>query len=496
MARRRISANQGLTGEPPRDGPRNLCESWGYTAYRTSFAQPGGTQMIVRSVVLAVIIGLTAHQRCQAVTMTAYGPTAGGARGITTGPDGNLWFADEGARKIGKITPLGVITEYGPTDGHPYGITLGPDGNLWFTDDVGTTLSSAGKIGKITTAGIITEYGPSFDDGHTYTPNIDSLYGSAIVVGPDGNLWFTEHGRIGKISTTGVIRESDPLLGVPASPYGITLGPDGTLWFTDYRDLSMIGHITTDGVITEYGPVVGSLYDTAIAAGPDGNLWFTNSGSSRIGRISLQGVIVDYGPVAGIPRGIATGPDGNLWFTDQGGLNGGQIGTITNAGVITEYLRPEPSNPFSSPWGITTGPDGNVWFTDPDSKLIGRITPDTTTQTTSTTTTTIAGGGCSTILACEDGLRSTLPDPSGAASRKVKRSATSLRNLFKRVEGLLSRSALNSGGKQRRQYRLADKMLRTLLAMANRTSDAGTLGVPLPPLEAAVNALRFAIPQL
>jgi len=31
---------------------------------------------------------------------------------ITTGPDGNLWFAEAGADKIGKITPAGVISEF------------------------------------------------------------------------------------------------------------------------------------------------------------------------------------------------------------------------------------------------------------------------------------------------------------------------------------------------------------------------------------------------
>ena len=32
--------------------------------------------------------------------------------GITTGPDGNLWFTEFGAGKIGRITPSGSITEF------------------------------------------------------------------------------------------------------------------------------------------------------------------------------------------------------------------------------------------------------------------------------------------------------------------------------------------------------------------------------------------------
>jgi hypothetical protein len=30
-------------------------------------------------------------------------------QGITTGPDGNLWFTENGAGKIGRMTPSGVV---------------------------------------------------------------------------------------------------------------------------------------------------------------------------------------------------------------------------------------------------------------------------------------------------------------------------------------------------------------------------------------------------
>ena len=39
-------------------------------------------------------------------------PTAAaGPTGKTTGPDGNLWFAEFNTSKIGRITPDGVITD-------------------------------------------------------------------------------------------------------------------------------------------------------------------------------------------------------------------------------------------------------------------------------------------------------------------------------------------------------------------------------------------------
>jgi hypothetical protein len=51
-----------------------------------------------------------------------------------------------GANNIGRITTAGVIGEFSiPTaHSHPFGITTGPDGNLWFAE------TAAGKIGRLT----------------------------------------------------------------------------------------------------------------------------------------------------------------------------------------------------------------------------------------------------------------------------------------------------------------------------------------------------------
>ena len=63
-------------------------------------------------------------------------PPGRGPEGITTGPDGNLWFCEEGGNRIGRMTyPGGVVTEFLlPTaSSSPETIVAGPDGNLWFT---------------------------------------------------------------------------------------------------------------------------------------------------------------------------------------------------------------------------------------------------------------------------------------------------------------------------------------------------------------------------
>ena len=100
-----------------------------------------------------------------APTMTEFSLLTGGRSpsGITSGPDGNLWFAEStGPGAIGRITPSGTITEFtSGVSGPAEGITLGPDGNLWFTEP------APEKIGRITPSGTVTEFSvPSWSPHH------------------------------------------------------------------------------------------------------------------------------------------------------------------------------------------------------------------------------------------------------------------------------------------------------------------------------------------
>ena len=88
-----------------------------------------------------------------AQVITEFPITTAGAdpRGITAGPDGNLWFTEFCVGKIGRITTAGVVTEF-PAAGFPQFITVGSDGNLWFPE------TDVDKIGRMTTAGGFTDF--------------------------------------------------------------------------------------------------------------------------------------------------------------------------------------------------------------------------------------------------------------------------------------------------------------------------------------------------
>lgn len=117
--------------------------------------------------------------------------------------------------------------------------------------------------------------------------------------------------------------------------------------------------------ITEYPITTANSQPGGVAEGPDGAMWFTefSGGGGQIGRITTAGAITEY-LAWSAPLSITTGPDGAMWFTEYAA---GQIGRISTAGTVTQY--PIPSN---SAQVIAAGPDGALWFTE--GGKIGRIT--------------------------------------------------------------------------------------------------------------------------
>ena len=250
-------------------------------------------------------------------------------------------------------------------DGYPVSIVVGPDGNLWVTQHLPPDDNSdTPYVGRLTPSGTLTEF-PFQSHGESHNPD-------GLIVGPDKNLWFTESGSgtIGRATVTGAVTEF-ALSNINARPSAITAGPDGALWFTENVG-NKIGRITTKGVITEFALPTASSAPGAITAGPDGNIWFTETTGNRIGSITPTGKITEYAiPTADTsPSGLTFGPDHNLWFT---GNATGAIGRLDiHSGTFTRYSIPS-SGP--GPLSIVTGPDGNLWFTEVNGSRIGRITP-------------------------------------------------------------------------------------------------------------------------
>jgi streptogramin lyase len=311
--------------------------------------------MLRLGIAAALVIVLLAPASASAVPVVQEFPlpvTDAKPGGITTGPDGALWFVETNKNRVRSITLSGAVS--GPITARdaPTGIASA-FGAVWITEPGGSGHVARAFPGD----SAVTEFAVS---ASTAEPQ-------GIVVGPDGLLWYADHKRdvIGRVTSSGVATDVAATQG--SKPWDIALGPDGNLWFTEQGGSGTIGKVTPGGAVTSFPIPTAASEPTEIVAGADGALWFTERAADKIGRITTDGQVTEYsGMVGSQPSGIALGADGNVWFTEESG----RIGRITTAGAITDWVAPASAEPH----GITLGSDGNLWFGDQGLHAIGRIT--------------------------------------------------------------------------------------------------------------------------
>jgi virginiamycin B lyase len=256
------------------------------------------------------------------------------------------------------------ITEYPiPTaNTYPSAIALGPDGSIWFTEP------HQNQVARINpTTHLIKEFPEPAGTGQV----VDSL-----VAASDGYLYGISSSRnLVRIDpTTGGMTEFS-LPSPTGHPGNLAVGPDDNLWFTESSDIGKF-NLTTH-TTTEYTVTGGLANPYGIAKGPDGALWFTESSGSKIGRIdATTGAIVEYPtPTSGAyPQFIASGTDGNMWFTEMVPGTTGRVGLMNpTTRVIKEVPITVPGVSENGPFGISAGPGGNMWLSEVESGEVTEI---------------------------------------------------------------------------------------------------------------------------
>jgi streptogramin lyase len=280
--------------------------------------------------------------------------------GITSGPDGNVWYFDVGKYTVGRVTPNGAITEFPvPAAGSGSEAIIGaPDGNIWMVARLPGPPQSDWIL-KVSPAGVVTRF-----------PLTDGVGPEGITWGPDGNIWFTEiwTGRVGRMTPAGVVTEFS-LPSANSAPRGIVTGPDHNLWILESAwQHTAIARMTTSGAAIEFplgGTPTDQLQPSNIVVGPDGNLWFNET--DRMGRITPAGVVTQFPMKGNSPLGLAVGADANLWFTS---MNANVVGRMSPNGVVRLFPLPRRN---AQPIGIAAGSDGRMWFTEAGVSTVGSI---------------------------------------------------------------------------------------------------------------------------
>jgi len=270
-----------------------------------------------------------------------------GAAGITSGPDGNLWFGERNFQRVGRMTPAGFSEVAGlSANSRVAGIVAGPDGNIWIAEN------GSAKIGRITPAGMLVEF--------ALAP--ESLP-RAPVAGADGNIWFLDNGKIGRITPWGAVTT------FPSPAFAnadLTACTDGNLWFTA-TEPNLVGRITTAGVVTSWPQ---TFEPGAITCTPDGRVWVVEGQAGQIAQGTTAGFatgVTHLTTIVGSIQDLTAGPDGAAWFVSS-------LGAIGRVSPFAAWATPRP-NPGAN--ALTVGPDGAFWFTQSteSTAALGRLLP-------------------------------------------------------------------------------------------------------------------------
>jgi len=209
---------------------------------------------------------------------------------LELGTDGNIWGTELTGNNIFRVTPTGTVTEFAiPTyNSRPIAIKVGPanDPYLWFTEEAGN------NVGKISYSGVIEEFPVPKSQSNSIL--------AGLAFDAQGNLWTQSYVNQNNLPPTGpdyIVRMGNTILNAPNGDissvlitryqaesegtvfHRIILGDDGDMWFTELA-LNNIGKVR---IVPNPAPLLAAttptssdsrvtLYNSTTAA----NLGFVN----------------------------------------------------------------------------------------------------------------------------------------------------------------------------------------------------------------------------
>jgi hypothetical protein len=243
-------------------------------------------------------IDLKTGQVTTLATLTA----GGGAEFLATDGAGNVYVADEVAKKIVKVTTGGVVSNLISVPFTPQGVAVGASGNVY--------VSGATNIAKYSAAGALlwrlTSHGTGNVDGDTSAVKF-RLYGNIQVDATESKLYV-----VGNINTPSQIKELD----MSAMKLKTIAGTASGTGFSDgdalQAEFAFIYSITLDKTGGFY---IADADNGAIRYLKNGNV-STIMGGNGSGDAEGIGTAVKFG----YPQHVAIDSKGNLYVSDYTNL--------------------------------------------------------------------------------------------------------------------------------------------------------------------------------
>ncbi len=270
--------------------------------------------------------------------VTAWTPPFGSfsePRGIARAPDGTLWVADFGNRRVqhldARLHALGGFGSQGDEPGRfrdPCGVAVGADGSVYVADTWNH------RVQKFTAKGMfVAQWTAGF-----YGPRGVALDRSGRIYVAD-----TGNGRIVRLDAEGEVeREWGHGDGLLDAPVGIAVSAREEIYVADtgHRRIAVF---SADGQLIRHWPVDGwnapTLLEPYLDVGSDGVVWVTDPGADRVllydsGGRSL-GAIVGAAPLSS-PLGIALLDDRHAAVVNAGSHSLGIVARTANTSVVPE----------------------------------------------------------------------------------------------------------------------------------------------------------------
>lgn len=242
-------------------------------------------------------------------------------RGVAVDPDGYVYVADAGNRRIVKLDAAGELVKTWGSQGdgsgqfqEPFDLVVAPDGSIVVLDATQQALQ------RFTADG---EFLDAFGAANTfYRPR-------GLGIAPDGHLWIADTGGIRLVQVdpagrfiTQVGGRDQPPVG-QGQPTDVAVGPEGDVWAVE-AESGLVWHLAADGTIVRSVPLnkAGTLDGPHLATTSDGRVVISDPESRRIVVLALDGTPLGQLGAAGSgvefqkPIGVAAGPGGRVVVVD------------------------------------------------------------------------------------------------------------------------------------------------------------------------------------